>query len=106
MVLAALGIEPVPVEEVGIGIETAEDSVGHTCFPDLALNLDPTLDDLRPPEFHPLTGGGAIYDAPGVGFAAAGWGHTLAVDAGVDGDRVTRLSGAGRGRERFKRLGG
>ena len=94
MMLAALGIEPVAVDEVAVGIEAAEERIGEGHFPDIALNLHPVLDDFRALDLDLLAGRGLIDDAFGVGLAAARRADALAVDAFMDGDDIARLRGS------------
>ena len=71
VVLAALGIEPVAVDQVAVGIETAEERIGQRDLPDILLHFHPVGDGFRSLDLDLLARRGLIDDALGVRFAAA-----------------------------------
>ena len=101
--LAALGIEPVAVDEVAVGIEAAEEGIGQGHFPDIVLDLHPVLDDFRPLDLDLLAGSGLVDDALRVGFTAARRADAFAVNAFVHGDDIARLREIGGALDRAER---
>ena len=91
----SLGIEPIAVDEVGVGIEGAEERMGEGRLPDAVPDLDPVLDDLGALDLDLLARRGLIRDPFRVGLAAARRIDPLPVDARVDGDDVARLGQVG-----------
>ena len=95
VMVAALGIEPVAVNEVAVGIEAAEERIGERHFPSVVPNLHPVLDDFRPLDLNLLSRSGLIDDALRVGFAPARRADAFAVNAFMHRDDIARLGKVG-----------
>ena len=103
VMLPALGIEPVAVDQVAVGIEAAEEGIGQGHLPDVVLDLHPVLDDFRPLDLDLLARRGLVDDALLVGCAAARRADAFAVNAFVHGDHVARLGEIGGPLDRAER---
>ena len=103
---AAIGLEPIPTDQVGVGIEIAEEAVRQRDLPGVVLNASPTLDGFRALDDDLRARRGGVNDALGIRGSATRWVDLLAVDALVNNDGITRLREFRRRRDGFQRVVG
>ncbi len=104
MMLPALGVEPVPVDEVAVRIELAKETVRQRHLPYLVLHLDPVGDDFRSCDGDLFTLRGLINNALLVGVSPARRVDAFAVNPCMHGDHVSRLRPLRGGRNRLEGL--
>ena len=91
MVLAVLWSEPVPVNQIAVGIEAAEECIRQLHGPDVAFKSFPRFDQFRALDLHFLSGCGLVDNAIALGGPASGGIDPLAIGARVDGDGVAGI---------------
>ena len=101
--LTAHGIEPVSMDDIAVGIESAKERVFDRRFPDVSLRPHPVLRLLRAGNHNLFAGRGLIDDALRVRGASPRRTHSLAVDPSVHPDHVARLRQIGRMLNRAER---
>ena len=89
--IPAFAVKPVAVNEVAVGIEIAEERIRQRHFPDIVLDLDPVVDDFRAFDLDLLARRPDRQSVSVRRNRPTGGVTRYAIDAFMDGDRVTWL---------------